>query len=84
MLFRSADHIDDGRQALLLAIGVVGQAVYLAAAAKGVGVTGVGGISPEFWNAALPQGQHALYLMALGTAAPHADKPDALMQGGHP
>ncbi|HNP58497.1 MAG TPA: hypothetical protein PK331_11170 [Gordonia sp. (in: high G+C Gram-positive bacteria)] len=79
-----ADHIDDGRQALLLAIGVVGQAVYLAAAAKGVGVTGVGGISPEFWNAALPQGQHALYLMALGTAAPHADKPDALMQGGHP
>lgn len=78
-----AECIDNGRQSLLLAIGVVGQAVYLAAAANGVGVTGVGGISPEFWNAALPQGQHALYLMALGTAAP-ADKPDALMQGGHP
>lgn len=74
--------IDADRQALLLAVGVVGQVLYLVAARHGAGVTGVGGLAPEYWNRALPAGRQTLYLTALGRPVA-GEKFDALYQGAH-
>ncbi|WP_174187632.1 hypothetical protein [Nocardia barduliensis] len=74
--------IDAGRQALLLGAGVVGQVLYLVAARHGAGVTGVGGLAPEYWNRALPAGRQTLYLTALGRPV-GGEKFDALYQGAH-
>ncbi|MEU6564538.1 nitroreductase family protein [Nocardia nova] len=78
----TGDTVDDGRQALLIALGVLGQALYLAATRHGVAVTGVGGFAPEFWNDLLPRDQQALYLIALGRAG-GGGKSDALYPGAH-
>lgn len=79
-----SDHIDDERKKLLLAVGVLGQALYLAATEHAVGVTGVGGIDPSYWRRFLAAGEQPLYLIALGTAADDAaGKVDALAQGSH-
>lgn len=74
--------IDASRQALLLAIGVVGQVLYLVAARHGAGITGVGGLAPDYWNRALPPGRQTLYLAALGRPV-GGEKFDALYQGAH-
>ncbi|MGW5140973.1 hypothetical protein ACWEPH_18030 [Nocardia beijingensis] len=74
--------IDADRQALLLGTGVAGQVLYLLAARHGAGVTGVGGLAPEYWNRALPAGRQTLYLTALGRPA-GGEKFDALYQGAH-
>ncbi|MEW1740876.1 hypothetical protein AB0346_33530 [Nocardia beijingensis] len=74
--------IDADRQALLLGTGVVGQVLYLLAARHGAGVTGVGGLAPEYWNRALPAGRQTLYLTALGRPE-GGEKFDALYQGAH-
>jgi hypothetical protein len=74
--------IDAERQALLLGTGVVGQVLYLLAARHGAGVTGVGGLAPEYWNQALPTARQTLYLTALGRPA-GGEKFDALYQGAH-
>lgn len=74
--------IDADRQALLLATGVVGQVLYLVAARHGAGVTGIGGLAPEYWNQALPAGRQTLYLTALGRPVGGV-KFDALYQGAH-
>ncbi|MEU8899876.1 hypothetical protein [Nocardia sp. NPDC048505] len=80
---RGADQTIDGpRQSLLIAAGVVGQAVYLSATRHGVAVTGIGGIEPEFWNRALEPGRQALYLLGLGRAV-DGTKRDALYPGAH-
>ncbi|BDU06800.1 hypothetical protein FMUBM48_30630 [Nocardia cyriacigeorgica] len=79
-----SEHIDDERKKLMLAAGVLGQALYLAATEHGVAVTGVGGIDPAYWRRFLSAGAQPLYLVALGTAADDAiGKVDALSQGSH-
>ncbi|MEV0686316.1 nitroreductase family protein [Nocardia sp. NPDC050378] len=79
---RGDDSIDHRRQGLLIAAGVVGQALYLAATEMGAAVTGVGGIEPGAWNRLLPAGQQALYLIALGRSG-DGEKFDALYPGSH-
>ncbi|MFF2554234.1 hypothetical protein ACFVUS_24760 [Nocardia sp. NPDC058058] len=80
---RGADeNIDEQRQTLLFAAGVVGQTIYLTATRHRVAVTGIGGIEPEFWNRALPPGHQAVYLLGLGHPAAGA-KRDALYPGAH-
>ncbi|MGW0248457.1 hypothetical protein ACWDYH_17675 [Nocardia goodfellowii] len=74
--------IDQRRQALLVAAGVIGQAVYLSATRNAVAVTGIGGIEPEYWNRALVPGQQALYLLGLGRSS-GGTKRDALYPGAH-
>ncbi|APE35013.1 hypothetical protein BOX37_14820 [Nocardia mangyaensis] len=79
---RGDDTIDHRRQGLLIAAGVVGQALYLAATESGAAVTGIGGIDPSAWNRVLPAGQQALYLIAVGGSA-DGEKFDALHPGSH-
>ncbi|MGW4369551.1 hypothetical protein ACWEKT_28285 [Nocardia takedensis] len=77
-----ASLIDGARQAMLLATGVLGQVLYLVAARHGAGITGIGGLAPQFWNRALPPGEQTLYLTALGRPT-GGEKFDALYQGAH-
>lgn len=49
-----------------LATGMLGQSLYLGATVSGLGVTGVGGIYPNFWNQFLTVDQQAIYLVAFG------------------
>jgi nitroreductase len=79
---RGDDTIDHRRQGMLIAAGVLGQALYLAATELGAAVTGVGGIDPGAWNRLLPAGRQALYLIALGRGV-DGDKFDALYPGSH-